>query len=195
MPPNLPDHAAELTLGVADSPALQAQILALQQRNLRRHLDAHAQAEQGFVFVEHSAEQLAAMAAELPQAVALHGQRVVGYNLCMTASMREAIPSLRPMFQQFDGLRFRGRLLADWRYVVGGQVCVEAEFRGRGLIGALYRTTRDRLPQPAQLCVTEIAVRNDISRRAHYRLGFEPVERYRDEAEHWEVVAWAWSAP
>jgi RimJ/RimL family protein N-acetyltransferase len=128
----------------------------------------------------------------LPQTVALRGEQVVGYCLCMAPSMRATIPELAPMFDQFDRMRYRGRVLAEWDYVVGGQVCVELGYRGRGLVGDLYRSLRQRLPGLPELCVTEIAVRNEISRRAHYRIGFEAVERYRDHAEHWEVVAWAW---
>jgi hypothetical protein len=183
---------SDLILDVADSAQRQAQVLALQQRNLRRSLSPQAQARDGFVYVEHRPEQLAQMAAALPQAVALHGDQVVGYCLCMAPSMRAAIPALAPMFDQFDRMRYRGRVLAEWDYVVGGQVCVDAGYRGRGLVGDLYRTLRRRLPGAPELCVTEIAVRNEISRRAHYRIGFEAVERYCDHEEHWEVVAWAW---
>ncbi len=168
------------------------QILDLQQRNHRSRLAAEQQTSDGFVFVEHSLDQLAALASQLPQVVAVQDGRVVGYSLCMGPGMREDIPSLAPMFAQFDRMQFRGRRLADWDYVVGGQVCVDAAFRGRGLIGALYRGARDLLPSSVELCVTEVAIRNAVSLRAHYRIGFETVDRYRDEAEHWEVIAWPW---
>lgn len=195
MPSDRPEEPrADLAFGIADTSARQTQILALQQRNLRHRLSAEAQSREGFVFVEHTPGQLAEMAAQMPQAVALDGDRVVGYCLCMAPSMRTHVPTLASMFDQFDRMHFRGRRLAEWDYVVGGQVCVDADYRGRGLIGALYRTLRDHLPGSVELCATEIAVRNVISLRAHYRIGFEPVERYRDEAEHWGVVAWAWRA-
>lgn len=181
-----------LRLCTADTPELLAQILVLQRNNSRAHLSPQVQARDGFVFVEHTPEQLARLAAVWPQVVALDGDRVVGYNLCMGPTMRDEIPCLRSMFEQFDCLSFRGRLLAEWRYVVGGQVCVDAAYRGRGLIGALYRATKAFLPSTVELCVTEIAMRNERSRRAHYRIGFEPVGHYRDAAEDWEVVAWPW---
>jgi GNAT superfamily N-acetyltransferase len=192
MPLNPPALAPDLQLGIADTPALQAQILDLQQRNLFSRLSAEAQSRDGFVFVEHTAAQLAAMAARMPQSIVLCEGRVVGYSLCMSPDMRAEIPRLVPMFEQFDRMLFRGRRLADWDYVVGGQVCVDAAWRGRGLIGALYQNTRRCVPEAVEVCVTEIAARNEVSLRAHYRIGFEAVERYRDDAEHWEVVAWRW---
>ncbi|MCK7595358.1 hypothetical protein [Pseudomarimonas salicorniae] len=195
-PPTVSDHDPDrLRVAVADSPARIAQILDLQRRNHFSQLSEADQDRDGFVFVRHTVEQLAAMAQRLPQAVLLDDDEVVGYSLCMGPDMRAEIPSLVPMFEAFDRMPFRGRRLADWEYVVGGQVCVAAGWRGRGLIGRLYRATRDLLPSSVELCVTEIALRNEISRRAHYRIGFEPVDRYRDDAELWEVVAWPWRAP
>ena len=67
----------------------------------------------------------------------------------------------------------------------------ESLLRTNGSTRSFRASPRAAESLPA-LCATEIAVRNEISLRAHYRIGFEPVERYRDEAEHWEVVAWAW---
>ena len=38
--------------------------------------------------------------------------------------------------------------------------------------------------------VTEIASRNQVSLRAHARMGFEGVSTYTDSAEEWVIVAW-----
>ena len=43
-----------------------------------------------------------------------------------------------------------------------------------------------------ELLVTEISTRNQRSLRAHARVGFEPVHRYRDDVDEWEIVAWDW---
>lgn len=165
------------------------QILALQRRFHHSTLAAEVQTSEGFVFAEHTPALLRAMAAELPQAIALEGTRVVGYCLAMSPGMREAIPSLRPMFDQFDRLTFRGRRVAEWRHFVGGQVCVDSDWRGQGLIGRLYRHVCRSVPPGHELCVTEIATRNGVSLRAHLRIGFEAVGEYRDANETWVVVA------
>lgn len=74
--------------------------------------------------------------------------------------------------------------------MVGGQVCVDKDCRGQGLLRRLYHETRKRLPPEYQLCVTEIAARNVPSLKAHEKMGFEAVSTYHDGKEHWIVVVW-----
>jgi GNAT superfamily N-acetyltransferase len=179
-------------LALAREPAHFEGILALQRRNLRQSLSESQQAQEGFVYVEHDLPLLSRMALQSPQAIALAQGRVVGYSLSMRPSMAEWLPALQPMFEQFERMHWRGRRLGDFSYVVGGQVCVDQAWRGRGLIGALYACCRDAAGPAAELCLTEIALRNVVSRRAHERIGFIEVGRYSDAHEDWSVVAWPW---
>lgn len=179
-----------LHFDIASDPAHFDQILALQQRNLLAQVDPVDHATQGFVFARHTRALLEAMAAELPQVVALDAGRVVGYTLAMPASMHDAIPQLVPMFEQFDRVRWRDRFLGSYRYMVGGQVCVDHSYRGRGLLGALYRECRRRLPPDYELCVTEVSERNAVSLRAHLRMGFEAAATYSDADDRWQILAW-----
>jgi hypothetical protein len=179
-------------LAVAREPAHFEGILALQRRNLRQSLSESQQAQDGFVYVEHDLPLLTRMALQSPQAIALAEGRVVGYSLSMRPSMAEWLPALQPMFEQFERMHWRGRRLGDFSYMVGGQVCVDHAWRGRGLIGALYACSRDAAGPEVELCLTEIALRNVVSRRAHERIGFIEVGRYSDAHEDWSVVAWPW---
>ncbi len=184
--------AIEPELSIAREPVHLRGILALQQRNLHTRLSADQQAQSGFVYAEHDEALLAKMAASVPQAIALHAGEVIGYSLAMAPSMQHFLPTLAPMFDQFARMQLAGRWLSDYRYVVGGQVCVDAAWRGRGLIGRLYAQTRDSVDPAIELCLTEIALRNEVSLRAHQRLGFIEVGRYADAGEEWAVVAWPW---
>ncbi len=166
------------------------QILALQQRYIFRALSLEQQAAEGFVFAEHTAPILKQMAAELPQAIALHDEKVVGYCLSMPLSLAGEVKGLEPMFDQFARCNFRGQPLANYKIMVGGQVCVDREFRGQGLLSRLYNHVRQSLPPNYDLCVTEIASRNRISIRAHEKMGFEAIASYSDGQEDWVIVAW-----
>jgi|SRR6185436_1044878 len=166
------------------------QILQLQRRNLFSEISEEEQAQQGFVFAEHTVPLLRRMAAQLPQVIAVNDGKVVGYNLAMPVSMRNEMPKLVPMFAEFERSQYKGRPLAAYKFMVGGQVCVDKDFRGQGLLRRLYHETRNRLPPGYQLCVTEIAVRNVPSLKAHERMGFEVVGAYHDGKEHWVVVVW-----
>jgi predicted GNAT superfamily acetyltransferase len=167
------------------------EILDLQKQNLLSAISAEQQAQQGFVFAEHTIPLLKMMAAHLPQVIAVRHGRVVGYNLAMPVSMKHELPSLMPMFTQFERSQYHGRPLTTYHFIVGGQVCVDKDFRGRGLLRRLYHETRNRLPPGYQLCVTEVAARNSVSLTAHQKMGFEVVSTYHDGQELWNVVVWA----
>lgn len=183
------------TLTVASSERHLEGILALQRRFLARTSPPEQQAQEGFVFVEHTLPLLRRMAAASPQAIALVDECVVGYCLSLHLSLREEVPSLGPMFEQFGRTVYRGRPLRDYRFIVGGQTCVDRDQRGQGLMARLYDQVRVSLPFPCDLCVTEVALRNQVSLRAHERMGFEPVSTYSDGREEWVVVAWDLARP
>jgi hypothetical protein len=179
-----------ITTSTASTDSHFEQILSIQARNLGRALSQEQQRSEGFVFAEHSVPLLRRMAAELPQAIALADDRVVGYCLALPLSLRAELPSLEPMFAQFARCTYRGRVLSDYRFIVGGQVCVDRPFRGQDLLKRLYHQIRLSLPSQYDLCVTEIAVRNQASMRAHEKMGFHTISTYSDEREQWAIVAW-----
>jgi GNAT superfamily N-acetyltransferase len=166
------------------------QILDLQRRNHFSEVPADAQASDGFVFVRHTLDTLRRLAAASPQAIALHDGRVVGYCLSLVPALQAEVPVLAPMFAQFERSAFRGRPLREFRYVVGGQVCVDRDFRGQGLLAKLYRHVGEAMAGQCDLCVTEIATRNVVSVRAHEKMGFEAIGTYSDGSEDWVIVAW-----
>ena len=171
------------------------EILALQRLYHTRSLSAEVQSVEGFVFAEHTLPLLRHMAAQSPQAIALSEGHVVGYCLSLPMSLQAEVPSLAPMFEQFRRCVYRGKPLTAYRLAVGGQVCVDREHRGQGLLARLYEQLRVSLGQGFDLCVTEIATRNVVSVRAHERMGFEIISRYSDPLEEWVIVAWDLSHP
>ena len=166
------------------------QIILLQKQNIYTSLSAERQVEQGFVFAEHTTELLKSMAARLPQIIALADGKVVGYNLAMHVSMKDHLPSLAPMFAEFEKCAYKNDKLIDHRFVVGGQVCVDSNFRGMGLLSKLYNATKSYLPNDYELLVTEVSTRNKVSLKAHQKMGFEIIHTYDDGVEVWDVIAW-----
>jgi GNAT superfamily N-acetyltransferase len=185
-----------INLGVASSVQHFEQILDLQRRYHGSALSRDAQEREGFVFAEHSVPLLRRMSAELPQAIAVaNDDVVVGYCLSLCLSLRHELPTLAPMFEQFSRCAYHGRPLTSFRFFVGGQVCVDRAYRGRGLLARLYEQVRQSAPSSYELCVTEIAVRNQVSLRSHERMGFEAIATYSDGSEAWVIVAWDLARP
>jgi len=184
---------APWTVGTVREPAELAQILELQRANLAAHLSADEAQAQGFVTAVHSLEVLQRMHELAPSIVAQAGSELAGYALSMRVEARSQVPILEPMFELLETLTFRGRPLRDTRYYVMGQVCVARAFRGQGVFDALYRGHREHYQERFELLVTEVSTRNGRSLRAHARVGFEPLYRYRDNVDEWVILGWDWA--
>ena len=166
------------------------QILELQRENLARNLTPAQIASQGFVTVEHTLEVLRRMHAIAPSIVAREGEALAGYALVMPIECRSFVPILEPMFRRLEALG-----LFRERFYVMGQICVARQWRGQGVFDALYRAHRQYLRDAYDSSVTEVATRNARSMRAHARVGFEVIERYRDATDEWALLRWDWSDP
>lgn len=172
------------------------QILDLQSRNLKENVSQAEAAEQGFVTALYDLPFLERMCGPYRHVVAVDGDRVVGYALVMLKEFGRDFPLLVPMFERIDQLMLGDRRVADLRYFVMGQVCVEKEYRGKDLrvFDRLYEELRERMSGDFDLVVTEVASRNQRSSRAHARVGFRLADRYLDQ-EEWEIIVWDWRSP
>ncbi|MEO8178779.1 MAG: GNAT family N-acetyltransferase [Deltaproteobacteria bacterium] len=169
------------------------QILALQHANLAVNVSAEEASAQSFVTAVHSLETLQRMHELAPSIVARAETQLAGYALTMRVEARAHVPILEPMFELLETLAFHGHPLRDTRYYVMGQVCVARAFRGQGVFDALYRGHREHYQERFELLVTEVSTRNGRSLRAHARVGFEPLYRYRDSVDEWVILGWDWA--
>jgi hypothetical protein len=169
------------------------QILALQRKNLEDSLDPAEVVEQGFVTVRHDFEILRDMNDAARHVVAVSGGEVVGYALAMAPAFETRIPILQPMFAMLRQLEYQGRPLESYPYFVMGQVCVAKPFRGSGAFAGMYEALRREHSGTFEMVITEIAQRNTRSIRAHAKVGFELLHRFRaEDGEVWDVVVWDW---
>lgn len=176
-------------VGLSDGAGDLDGILRLQRANLEAALAADQAARDGFVTAVHTREVLEQMHALAPSIVARADGEVVGYALAMAVECRPLVPIIEPMFRQFETLEHEGRPLLSHRIYVMGQVCVAPAFRGSGLFDALYAGHTTHYAGRYDLLVTEVAMRNARSLRAHLRVGFTTVARYVEGGEDWAVVA------
>lgn len=181
-----------LTITIAETTDHFKQILKLQQVNQRDNLSIEDQSEQGFLYASYSISLLEQMANYSPQLIALHNDKVVGYNLSISLDLVNIMPDLRTMFYAFNHTLYKGHLLGSYTYVIGGQVCVEKAYRGYGLFKLMYKEMKNRLSNQYQLCVTDVSQRNTRSLNAHLKTGFEIAGTYPYDDEIWHTVVWNW---
>jgi hypothetical protein len=169
------------------------QILELQQKNLTQNLTETEIASQGFVTVRHSFEILQKMNSIERSIIAKDNDQVVGYLLAMTRELRNEIPVLIPMFHVFDDVTYKGKKIQTYPYLVVGQVCIAAGYRGKGILDNCYQAYKIHFENRYDFAITEIHKKNVRSLKAHVRIGFENIHSYSDPAgDQWDVVIWDW---
>lgn len=168
-------------------------ILELQELNAPVNLSEMEIDKEGFVTVKHSPVLLEKMAVLAPQIIALMKGEIVGYVLSMHMNLRNELPVLKPMFDLFEKIDFKGRSLTSYAIIIGGQTCIAKACRGSGLLKKLYDRMKQELHTDYDLCVTEIAVSNIRSMKAHERVGFETIHTYCDDTQLWSIVVWDWN--
>lgn len=178
-----------ITFGVAQSPDDLQAILNLQQKNLPVNISTTEAQTQGFVTVHHDFDLLERMNQPYPHIVVRDKAKVVGYALVMMRRFKQEIPVLVSMFDQINAISYQGHLLGTVNYFIMGQVCIDKAYRGLGLFAGLYEEMKKRMSPHFDYIVTEVALRNRRSMRAHEKIGFEKVHTYKD-GEDWQVLLW-----
>jgi hypothetical protein len=168
-------------------------ILKLQKANLPKNLSQHEIATQGFVTIHHSLEDLKELNDIEQHVIAKDHEKVIAYLLAMTKRSRSYIPVLVPMFDIFDHVLFAGKTIADFNFIVVGQVCVDKNYRGIGILDNCYSFYKEHFKNKYEFAITEIDATNLRSLNAHKRIGFEEVYRYKSpDNTEWSIVLWDW---
>ncbi|MEC3964787.1 GNAT family N-acetyltransferase [Flagellimonas halotolerans] len=160
------------------------QILALQQQNLPQNLSSEERSKEGFVTVEHTLEVLKTMNDMCGHIIAIEGNQVVGYALCMHPNFADEIEVLRPMFKEIDSA-----LKEKNNYMVMGQICVAKSHRGKGVFRKLYQTMKEKLPKGFDTLITEVDGKNKRSLAAHAAIGFKTLTIYHSGEKEWHIIS------
>lgn len=165
----------------------------LQKSNLAQNLSASEISAQGFVTVVHTLEDLRKLSDHEEQLIIKDDEKVIGYLLAMTKKSKSDIPILIPFFNLFDEIIYKSKLISAYNYIVVGQVCIDKDYRGIGLLDKSYAAYKENFKKRYDFAITEIAVNNARSINAHKRIGFAELHRYTDANNiQWSVVLWDW---
>lgn len=183
-----------VTYDVARDSADLQKILDLQRQNLLELLAEGEMETQGFVTVKHDLDILSRMNQPYRHVIARDGEKVVGYALVMLREFEQQIPVLVPMFEQINAIEYNGRRLRESAYFVMGQICIDKEYRGKGLFGGLYGKMREEMSSRFSYIITEVAKKNRRSTHAHLKTGFQIIHEFQSafDQEEWLIVLWDW---
>ncbi|CAM1341751.1 GNAT family N-acetyltransferase [Tenacibaculum amylolyticum] len=158
------------------------EILALQQQNLPKNLTEQEKQTQGFVTVKHDFSILKKMHEVHPHIIAVSDNSVIGYALSMSKSFKEEVPVLIPMFRELE------KLSLDPNFILMGQVCIDKEYRGKGIFRGLYAKMKEVFTGKYSSIITEIDALNTRSVQAHTAIGFTEVYEYESGNQLWKIV-------
>ena len=163
------------------------QILTLQQSNFPSSISNEEKTKEGFVTVQHDFKILKSMNDKCQHIIATYDNEVIGYALSMVKEFQENIEVLKPMFVEIEKHKKN-----QSSYLVMGQICVDKEFRKKGVFRGMYTFMRRELRQQYDTLITEIDSRNKRSIDAHYAIGFKQLQMYNADNQDWEIVSWDW---
>ena len=182
-----------ITYATAKTDQELSQILALQKSNLPQNLTESEIKSQGFVTVSHSFGDLKSLNDFEQHLIIKDGDELAGYLLAMTKNAKNDIPILIPMFDVFDKVQYKKKLISAYNYLVVGQVCIGKDYRGQGLFDNGYEAYKNHFKEKYDFAITEIALSNARSMNAHKRVGFFEIHRYTDNQNiEWSIVIWDW---
>ena len=168
------------------------QILELQKANLSESLSEKEIVKEGFVTASHTYDELKVMNDIYPHTIVTVDDQVVGYALSMVSQFRNLLPVLVPMFEMIDEEMARHN--RNDSFIVMGQVCISKGHRGKGLFQGLYNAMRKSFSSLFDVNITEVAVSNLRSMRAHKKVGYEIMKVYTDRfGVEWALIEWRWS--
>ena len=163
-------------------------ILRLQLANNGARIPLDQALQDGFVSCVHNEEYLQTLiAGPVASIVAVDAitQDVMGYSLSVPSSGIAIAVNLNPFLLPFFD---RCYTLMQQRcpvggvttpFVFGGQLCVASECRGRGLASRILAQQLHAMQgQEFEYGLTEVALSNPRSLRAHLKAGFHEFDRY-----------------
>jgi hypothetical protein len=168
-------------------------IKSLQQANLMTILPAEEMDREGFVTAEYTLDFLDIMHRSCPSIIAKEKEEVVGYAIATTKSVAHQHPLLADLVNFIDSRSYDGQFLREADYIVVGQLCVAKGFRGQGIVQRMYSFFRDQLSDKYQYCLTDVAIKNPRSLKAHLKSGFTALDTLEFNAAGYTLVIWDWN--
>ncbi len=168
------------------------QIHELNRENLKGNVSQQEQEEQGFVTWLYPASLLQQIHKLAASIIVKNNDKVVGYALVTPIEAGRFHPDLQTMIDNLETLEYEGKPLSSYSYYIMGQVCIDKEYRGKGIFNMLFQKHKQLYSSTYELIVTEISTTNYRSQKAHEKIGFTTIHTYSDPLDEWNVVVWDW---
>jgi len=164
-------------------------VIKLQRANHYKSISDQDKTKEGFVSVETSLSTLKTIRKEIGVVVAdLHG-KIIGYEFPISLDQAKKIDLLKPFLTKILELNYGGKKLLEYQLVIEGQICVDKNYKGKGIAEKLHKKFVELLKNKFDLMVTEISDQNPRSLYVHKnKLGLQIINEYTAEGKNWYVL-------
>jgi len=172
-----------------------AQIARLSAANLVTNISDDTKTKEGFVTWVYPLDVLRILHAIIPSVIVMDGDNLAGYAITLTKECIPAYPPLAATAEYAATLIYKDRPLSDQRIYFMGQICVDLDYRGQGVVGMLYEFHRQHFSPLYDIFFTEISPSNPRSIKAHQKVGFKTIGTHWEDGSPWDAVIWDWTEP
>lgn len=158
----------------ADIPGIHA----LQEANLYANLNKQERKD-GFVTTPFTANQLKEIIGRSGLFVTEEGGEIIAYVFAGTWDYFDQWPIFPYMSSRFPELRYKDFEVSRSASFQYGPVCIAKSYRNKGVFRATFETMRLEWIKYYPLSVTFVNAINDVSEKAHLRLGWEEIDRFK----------------
>ncbi len=165
------------------------QILALQERNLDKNLTPKEKESGGFIMMETSPELLAKIITNEGLPIARSKGKIVGYYMPMSPEQAKESGFFDKLLSSVEALEFKGKPIAQYKFAVLAQICIDKNFRGQTILPALYETLTKKLGLKYEIGIGEINDENKRSLRANIeKNGLTDIGTIEDDNGIWHIA-------
>lgn len=166
------------------------QVAELSRLNSTDHITDDIKASQGYTSWKYTFEDLKSLHEVSPSVVVKDGDKVVGYLLVLVRASTTVYEPLTEALKIFEGKLYKGKPLLNYNPYFLGQTCIDANYRGQGLLRKLYQFHKDNFESVYDFALSAIARDNPKSLAVHTKLGFRTLFPFNEGDLVWDAVMW-----
>ena len=168
------------------------QVHKMNQLYLKSNVSQQVQEEEGFVSWLYPVSLLQQMHSLAPSILVKDDDKVIGYALVTPIEARSFHYDVQILIDNLETIDYKDKPLSSYSYYLMGQVCIDKEYRGKGIFSMLFQKHKEIYKDRYELLVTDISTKNLRSQKAHEKVGFKTIYTYSDTVDEWNVVVWDW---
>ena len=178
-----------MEIKIADTADVEG-VLALQQLYLYDSL-AESERKNGFVTTPFTREQVETVVSDQGLFIAVDKDKVVAYIFAGSWDYYSQWPIFPYMTSLFPGLTFKGGPVSVDNSFQYGPICIDAAYRGSGLLLSLFEFMRQHMAKRYPFTATFINKINERSLIAHVdKLGWEVIGDFHYNDKNYWILAY-----